>query len=260
MKLRDTGRAEESFSPPSPPPHPFVRKVEGIALFTLSGEERAALANLPMHVVTFPAGQDIVREGDRPSRSFAVLEGFVAIHKVTEMGHRQVMAYQVPGDVPDFQSLHLRVLDFNISTITPCRIGFVEHDVVRKLFSDHPRLGDVFWRATLIEAAMLREWMLNNSQRDAYARLAHLFCELLVRLEVVGLAEDHSCAFPLTQVELGDALGLSTVHVNRTLQALRGEGLLTLGSGRLTVNDWPRLKAAAGFDPSYLHLPRGTGL
>jgi CRP-like cAMP-binding protein len=232
----------------------LVRKVESIALFTLSAEETAALRALPMHVATFDAYQDIVREGDRPSQCFAILEGIVAIYKSTRSGKRQVMAYHVPGDVPDLQSLHLKMLDNSISTVSPCRIGFIQHDAMRALFRAHPRLGDAFWRMTLIDAALYREWMLNIGRRDAYARMAHLFCELVTRLDVVGLAPECTCPLPMTQPELADALGVTPVHVNRVLGDMREAGLITLRNRQLTVHDWEGLKAAAEFDPTYLHL------
>jgi CRP-like cAMP-binding protein len=237
-----------------PNAHPFVRKVESIALSPLSADERAALLRLPMQITQLGADQDIVREGDRPSRCFALLEGFVSVYKTTSSGKRQIMAYHVPGDVPDLQSLHLRVFDNSISTISPCRVGFVQHDALRALFRAHPRLVDAFWRLTLIDAAIAREWMLNVGRREAYARLAHLLCELITRLETAGLASDHTCPLPMTQIELGDALGITPVHVNRVLRDMRVAGLITLRSRRLTVHDWRALKEAAEFDPTYLHL------
>ena len=232
----------------------LVRKVESIALFTLSEAETAALHAIPMHVATFDAYQDIVREGDRPFQCFVLLDGIAAIYKSTRSGKRQVMAYHVPGDVPDLQSLHLKMLDNSISTVSPCRIGFIQHDALRALFRAHPRLGEAFWRMTLTDAALYREWMLNIGRRDAYARMAHLFCEFITRLDIVGLAPERSCPMPMTQSELADALGVTPVHVNRVLGDMREAGLITLRSKRLTVHDWDGLKAAAEFDPTYLHL------
>lgn len=228
--------------------------MESITLFRLSQEERAALLALPMNVVRFDAYKDIVHEGDKPSSCFALLEGFTAVYKSTLSGRRQVMAYHVAGDLPDLQSLHLKVLDISIAAAGPCRVGFVEHGAVRHLLQVHPRLVNVFWRSTLINAAIIREWMLNLGRREAYARMAHLFCELVTRLEAVGLVLDRSCLLPMTQPELADALGITTVHVSRTLGSLREAGLITLRSRRLVVHDWEGLKAAAEFDPTYLHL------
>ncbi|GJD35449.1 Crp/Fnr family transcriptional regulator [Methylobacterium aerolatum] len=236
--------------------HPFVRKIETVALFDLSLAEREALSTLPVQVTRFDAHQDVVKEFDRPTRCFAVLSGLAATYKTTPEGRRQVMAYHVPGDVPDFQSLHLEVLDFSISAVTDLSIGFVPHGALRTMFEDHPRLAGAFWRTTLIEGSLAREWALNNSRREAYPRMAHLFCELMVRLDAVGLVQEDSFALPLTQYELGDALGITSVHVNRVLKELRDSGLITLSGGRLTVHDVAALRTVAEFDPTYLHLRR----
>lgn len=234
--------------------HPFVRKIESVTLSPLSYNERAALARLPMQVTEFEAHRDIVREGERPTRCFAVLAGFAALYKSTRSGKRQIMAYHVPGDLPDLQSLYLKVLDNSISTISRCKIGFVQHDTLRTLFRAHPGLKDAFWRRSLIDAAVAREWMLNIGRREAYPRMAHFFCELITRLDAIGLAPDRTCLLPMTQAELADALGITSIHVNRTLAALKDAGLITLRGRRLTVHDWERLKAVAEFDPTYLHL------
>lgn len=241
-------------SSPQATRHPFLRKIDSIALFEITAEERAALEAVPMQTAQFDAVQDIVREGDRPSRSFALLSGIACTYKSTQAGKRQVMSYHVPGDLPDFQSLHLDVLDINIAAVSPCRVGFVQHEAVRVLLRMHPRLGEIFWRGTLIDAAIVREWMLNTGRRKAYARMAHLFCELITRLAAVGLAPDLSCDLPMTQPELADALGITPVHVNRTIRDLKAAGLITLRSRRLTVHDWAGLVSAAEFDPTYLHL------
>lgn len=243
-------------SPDQPSQHPFVRKIESIALTPPSEEERTALLALPMQIARFDAYQDIVREGDRPSRCFALLEGFACASKTSRAGKRQVMAYHVAGDLPDLQSLHLKVLDNSVSTVSHCRVGFIQHDAMRALFRAHPRLVEAFWRSTLINAAVVREWMLNLGRRDAHARMAHLFCELITRLEAVGLVLDRTCELPMTQIELADALGITPVHVNRTLRDLKAAELVTLSGRRLSVLDWDGLKTAGEFDPAYLHLTR----
>jgi CRP-like cAMP-binding protein len=197
-----------------------------------------------------------VREGDRPSRSCLVLDGFAATYKMTGDGKRQIMAFHSPGDIPDLQSLQLKVLDSSLGTLTACKVGFIQHEVLRDLCRRYPRINDALWRETLINAAIFREWMTNIGRRDAYNRIAHLFCEWIVRLRAVGLVRDRVCDFPMTQNELADATGISTVHVNRVLQELRGNGLITLKAGTLTILDWEQLKQAGDFDAAYLHLDR----
>ena len=232
--------------------NPIIRKLESI--FRLSDDEKTAVLNLPLQISAIKADQDIVREGDRPTRCFAVIEGFACTFKITGEGKRQISAFYIPGDLPDLQSLHLTVLDISIGTITPCTVGFIQHEAARDLCERFPRIGNAFWRDTLIQAAVFREWVTNVGRREAYGRVAHLLCEIVVRMRAVGLAQDHTCELPMTQNELADATGMSTVHVNRTLQELRGDGLITLKGASLTLLDWDGLKHAGDFDPTYLHL------
>jgi CRP-like cAMP-binding protein len=232
--------------------NPLIRRLESI--FALSAEERGALLRLPVHIAELKADQDIVRERDRPSRCCLVLQGFACSYKLTADGKRQIMAFWIEGDVPDMQSLHLHTLDHSLGTITPCKVAFIDHEPLRVLCDSYPRLAGAFWRDTLIEAAVFREWMVSIGRRAAFARVAHLFCEILVRLRAIGRVDDHVCDLPLTQTEIADALGLTTVHVNRTIRDLREAGLAVLKGGVLTVPDWEKLKQAGEFDPIYLHL------
>jgi CRP-like cAMP-binding protein len=234
-----------------PPTHRLIQKLESIT--DLSDDEREALLALPMRVQTIRADQDIVREGDRPSQCCLLLEGFVARYKFTEKGKRQIFAFHTPGDIPDVLSLQLKTMDHAIGTVTPCEVGFIPHEHIRDLFRQHPPMVEVFWRDALIDASIFREWMLGIGRRSAKTRVAHLFCEMVMRLRAVGLQTGNTVPLPLTQAELGDALGLSTVHVNRTVQELRAENLLEWDKGVLTVLDWEGLRLTGEFDPNYLH-------
>src|SRR3954466_1866374 len=208
---------------------PLVRKLESV--FPLSHAELGAVLALPMHIRELPAGQDIVREGDRPSQCCLLLEGFALRYKVVGDGKRQIMSFHIPGDMPDLLSLHLVRMDHSLATLSRSRLGFISHQNLRRLIQQHPRLGDAFWRETLVDAAVFREWMVGIGRRDARARIAHLVCELVTRLEIAGLARDKSIHIPLTQAHIADALGLSTVHVNRVLQMLRAEKLIVWRRG-----------------------------
>lgn len=230
---------------------PLIRRLESIT--DLSAEERSALVHLPVHLREIGADEDVVREGDKPSECCLILKGYACRYKMTEDGKRQIMSFHIQGEVPDFQSLYLRTMDHSLGTLTPCRMAFVAHQTFHALFERHPRLVGVFMREALIDAAIFREWMLNIGRRRAEARLAHLLCEMFLRHKAVGLVRDHAFEFPITQAELGDAVGFSTVHINRLLQELRGLTLLSLEDRVLTILDWPRLKRLAGFDPTYLH-------
>jgi CRP-like cAMP-binding protein len=207
-----------------------------------------------MTVRDLKADQDIVREQDRPSQCCVIVEGFACRYKVLPGGKRQIFSFHIPGDIPDLQSLHIEIMDHALATCVPSKVAFIPHEVVRAFIRAHPRIGDVFWRDTLIEAAIFREWMAGLGRREAYQRVAHLFCELYTKFDAVGLTNGQAFAMPLTQTELGDALGLSTVHVNRTLQALRAKGLIASRNGKVVIEDWHGLQKAGEFDPTYLHI------
>jgi CRP-like cAMP-binding protein len=230
----------------------LIRKLETIA--DLSDEERQAILELPVTVRDLRADQDIVRDQDRPSQCCLILTGFACRYKMTPAGKRQIFSFHIPGDIPDMQSIHLSVMDHSLGTLTASKVAFIPHEHVRALNRRCPRIADMFWRDTLIDAAVFREWMAGLGRRDALARMAHLLCELFLRFKAVGLANGQGFELPLTQAELADALGLSTVHVNRTIQELRGKNLIVLRGGSVTVSDWEALKAAGEFDPTYLHL------
>lgn len=237
-------------------PTSLLRKLESI--IALSADEREALRLINATVKNVGPDQDVVREGDRPSECCLILDGWACRYKVTEEGKRQIFSFHIPGDIPDLQSLHLDVMDHSLRTLTPSRLAFIPHETIRRLIRRCPRIGDAFVRDILIDAAVFREWMVGLGRREAYERIAHLLCELYVRLRAIGLTNEHGFDMPITQAELGDALGLSTVHVNRSLMALRADGLIGLGRGSVTIEDWERLKSAGEFDPTYLHQREPT--
>src|SRR5215213_733852 len=231
---------------------PLIHKLESVLV--LSEDEKDVLRKLSGTIKTVGPRQDLVREGDRPSECCLILEGFAYRYKLTETGKRQIFSFHIPGDTPDLQNLHFDVMDHSLGALSACKALFIPHETVCDLVRRCPRIGDAFWRDTLIDAAVFREWILNLGRREAYGRMAHLLCEFYVRLQAVGLTDGDAYEFPLTQAELGDALGISTVHANRTLQELRGDGLITLRNGSVPVLDWDRLRQAGEFDPTYLHL------
>jgi CRP-like cAMP-binding protein len=235
-----------------PTPHPLLARLA--RSLDLTQAERAALDHVPFTTERVIAGEGVAWAGDRPTRSFLILDGLLSTSKAVAGGAVQITAFHIPGDMPDLNSLHLEVLDSDIGAITNCHLAFMAHQDLRQLCGEHPRLAGLLWRATLVEAAIYREWVVNVAQRPAISRLAHLLCEMLARMDAAGLVRDGSCHLGLTQHHLSEATGLSPVHVNRTLQQLRAMGLLSFGQGRLTVHDWDGLRHVAGFRTDYLHV------
>ena len=219
----------------------------------LSDQERGLLEDASFAVQHMGGDRDLAREGDRPAHCSLLLDGFACRYKMLESGQRQIIAFHVPSDLCDLTSLLLGTLDYSVVTLTPAKVALIPHATIQGWIGRFPNLGYLLWQATQVDAAVSREWMVNIGQRTAYQRTAHLLCELLLRMRSAGQANGHTCRLPFTQVVLADALGLTSVHVNRTLQWLRGEGLIAFGGGVLTVLDWPRLKRAGDFDATYLH-------
>jgi CRP-like cAMP-binding protein len=236
----------------SPDHRRLIAKLESIG--TLTAEETQVIAALPLRVKQAAENTDIVRDGDAPSDCCLLLEGFLCRYKMLPNGGRQIMAIHTPGDIPDLQSLQLQVMDHSIGALTPCRVAMLSHAVLHEVTRDHPGIAALFWRDTLIDAAIFREWLTGVGRRTAHQRIAHLICEIHVRLKAVGLANGGGFELPITQVEIADSLGLSSVHVNRVLQDLRRDGLIQSRGRYLGVPDWKALEASGGFDPRYLHV------
>lgn len=238
-------------APPGRAAHPLVARLERSIVLTEA--ERSAISAVPIRQTVVQADEMIVRADDKPSSSFLLAQGVACTSKVAAKG-RQITAFFIAGDMPDLHSLHLDVLDSDIWAITECHLASIAHADLRRLCHKHPRIADALWRTTLVRGAISREWVVSLGQRPAVSRLAHMFCEMMLRNEEAGLAQDGSCPLPLTQGDLGEATGLSQVHVNRTLQELRAQGLISFGRGTLTIHDWDALVRVADFRPDYLHL------
>ena len=232
----------------------MIRKLERGA--SLSADDRARLETVVRFTRRVEAHEDLICEGDRPNDVQLVLDGFAYRYKMLPDGRRQIMAFLVPGDFCDFHVAILGEMDHGIATLTPCTIVSIPRETIEVLTSQHPRIARAFWWCTLVDEAVLREWLVNMGQRPADRQAAHMICELLVRLQVVGRATENSFDFPLKYEDFADALGISVVHVNRTVQHLRRQGLIILKDGLLTIPDVDRLTEFGGFNPNYLHLMR----
>lgn len=196
--------------------------------------------------------QDIIREGDKPNTVHLILEGFACRYKLLPDGSRQIVAYLIPGDFCDLHVFIMREMDHSIASLSPCTVVDIPRATILGLL-EHPTIAQALRWATLVDEAILREWLVSMGRRPAEQRLAHLMCELLVRLRAVGLAQD-GYELPVTQAELADTLGLSGVHVNRSLQSLRITGMIQLRGSSLLIPDVDALMEFSGFSPAYLHL------
>ncbi len=222
----------------------------------LDAGDKALLADLSRSSRSLEPQQDIVRAGDRAAGVHLVLEGYAFRYKIVDDGQRQILGLLLPGDFCDLQSIVLGPSDHYIAALTACTIADIPQDRVDALVFRDSRLARALWWATLVDESILREWLASMGQRAADKRIAHLFCELLLRQQLVGAAGAHDCPLPLTQPTLADILGITTIHVSRTLRDLRTAGLIRLKDRRLHVPDVARLQAFCDFDPTYLHLVR----
>ncbi|MGZ8285485.1 MAG: Crp/Fnr family transcriptional regulator [Allosphingosinicella sp.] len=222
----------------------------------VSDEEEEVLRASVSEVREYPAGRTIVRTGTTLSASTLLVEGIVCRYKDLSDGQRQIMELHLAGDFVDLHGFLLKQLDHNVGAMTAVRVAQVPHDALRGITETHPHLGRMLWFSTLLDASIHREKILSIGRRSALARIAHLFCELLVRMRMVGLASDSGYPLPLTQADLADVTGLTSVHVNRMLKKLRDDNLLTFRGGTVSIGDWERLQRVADFDPTYLHLER----
>lgn len=222
----------------------------------LGDEEERVLRATVAEVKDYPAARTIVRAGVTVSNCTLLIEGFIARYKDLADGQRQIMEVHVPGDFLDLHSFLLKRLEHNVGALTPVRVALVPHDALRALTETHAHLARLLWFSTLLDAAIHREHILSVGRRSAISRIAHLICELQVRLGIVGLSDGARFLLPLTQTDIADATGLTPVHVNRMLKRLRDEELATFRGGEVTIHDWERLQRVAEFTPDYLYLER----
>jgi len=222
----------------------------------IDADEEEALragASAPIHI---PADTTFIAAGKVLGASTLLVDGLIGRYKDLRSGERQITELHVPGDFADLHSFTLKCLDHSIMSLTPCTIVQVPHDKLRRITERHPHLARMLWFLTNLDAAIHREWVVSLGRRNALKRTAHLFCELQVRLGLVGLASDRDYALPITQTVLAECLGLTPVHVNRVLRELRERRLVEFRSGRVTLFDLAGLRGIAEFDPAYLYLDK----
>ena len=222
----------------------------------VSAHEEQAIRDAMLDPVDVAARTTIIRAGQLLSTSTMLLEGLMCRYKDLRNGERQITELHLAGDFVDLHSFSLKRLDHNIMALTPCRIAPVPHDRLTRITEEHAHLARMYWFSTNLDAAIHREWEVSLGRRSAISKTAHLFCELHVRLGLVGLADETSYDLKLTQVDIAECLGLTAVHVNRTLRDLREQGAVEFSKGRVTIGDMTKLRRIAEFEPAYLYLER----
>ncbi|MDT9600162.1 Crp/Fnr family transcriptional regulator [Sphingosinicella rhizophila] len=231
----------------------MLRKLGKWASF--NHEDRAALLALPHSLATMAPNQIIVREGAQPSSTCLLRSGFAYRHKIVSGGMRQIFSIHMSGDIIDLQNSLLGTADHNVQALTHCDLAFIPSDAVRRIAFDRPTIGRAMWYDTLVDAAIFREWIANVGRRDAKTRMAHLLCEFALRLEAAGLGRHNAYELPMTQEQLADCTGLTSVHVNRMLRALDREGLISRTKRSVIIDDWKKLARAGDFESNYLRIP-----
>jgi CRP-like cAMP-binding protein len=231
---------------------PMVRKLQQWR--PLDADDQAALRALPFRVISLRPQEYVVREGDKPQNSCLMLSGFAFRHKVAGNGGRQIFSIHMQGDLADLQNSLLGTADHNLQALTHVEVALIPVEAIQDIAFSRPAIGRAMWYETLVDASIFREWTLNVGRRDARTRAAHMLCEFSLRLEAAGLGARCNYELPMTQEQLADALGLTSVHVNRTLMGLGADGLISRAQRAVRIDDWPRLAREGDFDPAYLHL------
>jgi CRP-like cAMP-binding protein len=237
--------------------NPLIRKLSQVVDF--SDEDRAVLTRITAQRRAVAPRVDLIHEGDQPGPVRLVMKGLVCRYQRLPDGTRQIVALLLPGDFCDLHVAILDQMDHSLATISACDIVEIPRSSVVRLIEAGPSITRALWWATLVDEAILRNWLVNKGRRQADLQMLNLFCELLCRYEAVGRAEGNSFLFPVTREELSDIMGISTVHTHRTLQSLHSAALATVEDGKVTIIDRDRAYEVAEFDPKYLHLTRRQG-
>jgi CRP-like cAMP-binding protein len=230
-------------------PNHFVQKLKNLS--ELSPADTDAIIALTSHPREYGSKQDMIREGDRPGPVFVILKGWACRYKILPSGTRQVMAFLLPGDACDLHIGMLAEMDHNLQALTPCEVALIPGDRMEALLEDHPAVARAMYKSQLIDEGILRAWIVSMGRRNSIERVAHLVCELYLRSFSINSTDE--VAFPISQIVLADALGMTPVHINRMLKALCAAGAMSLKRGNLQVLDPVKLVQIAGFDENYLH-------
>lgn len=237
------------------PNNPLEGLVENLELRSpLLEADRQAILALPYTLKSFAPGSYVVREGEPPMGCGILVSGFAYRQKLTGDGGRQILSIHIPGEALDFQNIFLNVADHSVQMLTRGHVATVPRADIQRIARSSAAIGHAILVNILVDASIFREWILNVGRRDAKSRLAHVLCELAVRLDAHGLAEDMGYHLPMTQAELADALGLTPVHLNRVIRSLEADGLINRSKREISFPDWDRMRDIADFNDRYLHL------
>ncbi|WP_157944697.1 Crp/Fnr family transcriptional regulator [Mangrovicella endophytica] len=219
---------------------------------TLSEAEQAAILNLSFREVQVATKDDLIMPGETVTYSTLVAHGHLGRFDLMRNGSKQITAFYIPGDMCDLFSVVAPTVGWGISAFGPATVLQVPHAALMAVATEYPNLAFAFWRDTTLDASILAKWASNIGRKKATPRIAHLLCEIGIRLERAGLGSRQGFELELTQEQIGDAVGLTSVHVNRSMQALRADGLIVTKRQMMSIPDWNRLAEAAEFAPAYL--------
>jgi CRP-like cAMP-binding protein len=223
-----------------------------------TADDEQAILGLPHRIKKIERHGYVVREREKTTHSCVILSGFAIRHKIVGGGLRQIVAVHMKGDIVDLQNSFLGVADHSVQVLSESEVAFIAREDIKELAFRRPNVGTAMWHDTLVDGSVFREWIANLGRRDAQTRMAHLLCELSLRLRVAGLGQATDYEMPMTQEQLADCTGLTPVHVNRTLKALEAGNLISRRSSRsIVIGDWKKLAEAGDFDSNYLHLREG---
>jgi len=221
----------------------------------LDADDRKAVMALPFTLKTMERAHFIVRERELATHSCVMLSGYSIRSKLAATGMRQIVAIHMKGEFVDLQNVMLKIADHSVQMLTSGRVALIPRNEIIQLTLDRPTIGHAMWIDTLVDGSIFREWIMNVGRRDARTRLAHLLCEFALRLKLAGLGRHDGYELPMTQEQLADATGLTSVHVNRTIKTLEADGLIERSNPRsINIGDWRRLAKVGDFDSNYLHL------
>jgi CRP-like cAMP-binding protein len=233
------------------PLNKLIKKLRNLA--PIDAEDERTVRALRYREARIGARAYLVREGSVPKECCLLLKGYAARNKLAIDGGRQIVSFHVPGDILDLQHLFLDRADHNVQAVTESTVAWIPMDDLRRLIARRPTVATAFWRDSLIDASIFREWVLNVGRRDAKTRIAHMLCEFVVRNAAAGIGTPAGMIIPFTQEEIADATGLTPIHVNRMLRLLTEDGLIGRSERHLQIKEWAGLRRIAGFEEAYLH-------